>query len=517
MAYTVILVDDEDEVRGRIGSKIEEVEAFEIIGTASNGYDALDLLDEMTPDVIITDIKMPYVDGIELTRSIKERYPTVKVAIISGYDDYSYLKEAINLDVAAYLSKPISTENIQTFLAKIKEKLDEEKAQVKRKEEIELTQIRARVLKLLLTEEDLSHIEHYSLEELGINVSSEFVLVSSEIKNSDGDIVAIEKKKNQCSLLTYDLISEVFTTYHFVFGKKIISIIEVKGEAFEKELDSLLYKIYNYLRKYLNVEIAIAVSSKAPFKNLSALYKQSKRALEESEITDRIPINYYEKLEKSSEKLFLDLEDVIEFKKNMRYMDEKLFVEYTKQCAKKINEDSRYDIFGIVMTLSGLLLEYANAVEVNISEALDINRIKTYIDDRNIDGFMKLIVQLTAQIKCDVISRKTTKSNEILTNILDYIENEFNNPQMSMDLVCEKFHISVSYLSTLFKKETDTTFNKYLVSKRIDHAKHLLATTEDKMVMIAEQCGYKDVYYFSHSFKRVTGSTPRRYRKSQEV
>lgn len=229
MAYTVILVDDEDEVRGRIGSKIEEVEAFEIIGTASNGYDALDLLDEMTPDVIITDIKMPYVDGIELTRSIKERYPTVKVAIISGYDDYSYLKEAINLDVAAYLSKPISTENIQTFLAKIKEKLDEEKAQVKRKEEIELTQIRARVLKLLLTEEDLSHIEHYSLEELGINVSSEFVLVSSEIKNSDGDIVAIEKKKNQCSLLTYDLISEVFTTYHFVFGKKIISIIEVKG------------------------------------------------------------------------------------------------------------------------------------------------------------------------------------------------------------------------------------------------------------------------------------------------
>ncbi len=161
-------------------------------------------------------------------------------------------------------------------------------------------------------------------------------------------------------------------------------------------------------------------------------------------------------------------------------MDEKLFVEYTKQCAKKINEDSRYDIFGIVMTLSGLLLEYANAVEVNISEALDINRIKTYIDDRNIDGFMKLIVQLTAQIKCDVISRKTTKSNEILTNILDYIENEFNNPQMSMDLVCEKFHISVSYLSTLFKKETDTTFNKYLVSKRIDHAKHLLATTEEQ-------------------------------------
>ncbi|PKM58288.1 MAG: hypothetical protein CVU98_01745 [Firmicutes bacterium HGW-Firmicutes-3] len=95
MKYTIVLVDDEDEVRGRIASKIEGQEAFEVIGSASNGYDALDLLEEKTPDVVITDIKMPFVDGIELTRIIRKSYPTVKVAIISGYDEVILKKQLI--------------------------------------------------------------------------------------------------------------------------------------------------------------------------------------------------------------------------------------------------------------------------------------------------------------------------------------------------------------------------------------------------------------------------------------
>ena len=88
--YKVILVDDEDDVRGRIISKIKPDSGFTVVGKAGNGFDALELIEELRPDVVITDIRMPFIDGIELARIIKRDYPTTKIAFISGYDEFDY-------------------------------------------------------------------------------------------------------------------------------------------------------------------------------------------------------------------------------------------------------------------------------------------------------------------------------------------------------------------------------------------------------------------------------------------
>ena len=99
---------------------------FEIIGQASNGYDAIDLIERLKPDVVITDIRMPFVDGIQLANIIRTEHPKTKIAFISGYDEFAYAKEAIELDVVSYLSKPITEEEIVHFLNKLKNRLDEE-------------------------------------------------------------------------------------------------------------------------------------------------------------------------------------------------------------------------------------------------------------------------------------------------------------------------------------------------------------------------------------------------------
>jgi two-component system response regulator YesN len=110
--YKIILVDDEDEVRGRISSKITAESGFVVAGTAGNGYDALELIEKLAPQVVLTDIKMPYIDGIELAGIIRRDYPTVRIGFITGYDEFDYARQAIKLGVRSYLTKPLTQEDI---------------------------------------------------------------------------------------------------------------------------------------------------------------------------------------------------------------------------------------------------------------------------------------------------------------------------------------------------------------------------------------------------------------------
>ncbi|GAB1455352.1 hypothetical protein MASR2M48_06590 [Spirochaetota bacterium] len=124
--YKIILVDDEDEVRGRISSKISAESGFIVVGTAGNGYDALELIEKHEPQVVLTDIKMPYIDGIELAGIIRRDHPTVRIGFITGFDEFDYAREAIELGVKSYLTKPLTQEDIAAFLLKLKRELDDE-------------------------------------------------------------------------------------------------------------------------------------------------------------------------------------------------------------------------------------------------------------------------------------------------------------------------------------------------------------------------------------------------------
>ena len=113
--YTMILADDEEEVRNRIASKIPLDSGFEIIGLASNGYDALELVEKLSPDVVLTDIRMPFIDGMELARRLRIEHPKTKVAFISGFDEFSYAKKAIELNVVSYLTSLFLIQKFRFF------------------------------------------------------------------------------------------------------------------------------------------------------------------------------------------------------------------------------------------------------------------------------------------------------------------------------------------------------------------------------------------------------------------
>ena len=516
MAYTMILVDDEDEVRGRIASKIEGQHDFEIIGSAANGYDALDLLEEKVPDVLVTDIKMPFMDGMELIRNVRERFPTVKVAIISGYDDYTYLKEAINLDVAAYLSKPIADSNIREFLDKIKTSLDEEMAHIELKENMVQAQIRDRYINGYLNDGKLKDEDRQLATELDMDFDGNYVVISMQLMNPPVSIIEAERKKNQCLLMAEEIMDKAFDSYLVVRGRLLVGIVKVPGRSDMKELGILLNKVSNYMKKYLAIELVMGVSEVASFENLKELYGQSRSALEDYDPQDHSAIIYFRNLKFENNSRTLDADEIRAFRHNLRYMDGTAFRVYTQEQADKFTREGNYDLFSVIITLSGLMMAYTNSLESVTPDTMAMDDIKAYVEAGNIKGFMDRLADRILQVKKEAAAAKTKKSVQTVRDIMTFIEDNYMDSELNMDLVCDRFHISVSYLGTLFKKETGTTFNRYLVARRIDRAKWLLKNTDDKMVVVAEKCGYKDVYYFSHSFKKVAGMSPKGFRKHED-
>ena len=125
--YRIILVDDEEEVRKSIIRKIDwEAVGFSVAGDAENGEDALEKIEVLEPDVVLTDIRMPYMDGLTLAERLRQKYPSIKIVIFSGYDDFEYAKRAIKLNVAEYILKPVNVEELTAILKRIRANLDEE-------------------------------------------------------------------------------------------------------------------------------------------------------------------------------------------------------------------------------------------------------------------------------------------------------------------------------------------------------------------------------------------------------
>ena len=126
--YSVLLVDDEEDVIQVIMKKIDwESMGFQVSGYAHNGVEALEMAEECVPDVVLTDIKMPYMDGLAMSRKLKEQYPNIKIIIFSGFDEFEYAKEAIDIEVEQYLLKPVNAEELGRVFSRIREMLDHER------------------------------------------------------------------------------------------------------------------------------------------------------------------------------------------------------------------------------------------------------------------------------------------------------------------------------------------------------------------------------------------------------
>ncbi|MCF7926193.1 MAG: response regulator [Candidatus Izimaplasma sp.] len=525
--YNIILVDDEDEIRGRIASKISSDIGFNIVGSAGNGHDALELIEEKDVDVVLTDIKMPFVDGIELTRIIRRDYPMIKVAFITGYDEFNYAKEAVSLQVDNYIMKPISSKEINMFLKDLKKNLDSDYKQMKdimvMKEKYEelLPIIGDSYLSSLINLDKISEEGIKKLSLYGIDVSnqSNFTTALVSVNSKKTSLKSIERIK----INTNEMFKKVFKSIPFkhtlLVADGIVFIFSL--ETYEKnKADELLFELSQSSKEFLESGLLIGVSNKySNFEAFPKSYNQAKRALSYANLFNYNNIVFAEELYNAEIKQsFISISDFNSFDRLIQYGKEEMIKEKTNELKERIIQDkSKYIREYVIIELSSLLINLAEQAKIPLDEITNIDlvselNIYTRYEEM-IDYFLDIILKIREQDT----RKQLSHSEELTQRAIDYIKQNYPDPSMSLEQLSQELNVSISYLSMLFKKHSGYTFSKYLIKMRMDKAKELLKTSDLKIVDISVKVGYKDVYYFSHSFKKVTGSSPREYRNHEMV
>lgn len=527
--YKIMLVDDEASMRNRMLTRIEwEDYGFEIVADAENGIDALENFEQFVPDVLITDIKMPFMDGLELAEKVLENFPLTKIIILTGFDDFEYAKKAINLNVIDYILKPITHDNIVKVLQKTKEKLDEEfeeKGDINRlKEYFEKSypQMRNYVLHQIVSGRIFGEIADESLEYYNISIGQGPYRVGAiDIKESQTNRGIETRETNKVRL--YDIVLSVIeerlfgTT--FAYGDHVIIIFayDNKTDESDKKLESTIYEIEQYISKFMPFTVNISIGHKYEnIDEISLSYNQALSALDYATQKQENEIVFIWDVEPNSKSAFLDIRksdttraiktgsvaDITEIidsifddigRNNIKEKDYKLYLlEHVFNIVKNVN---------LVSTKSGDDYGQDKIIDF-LKESSSLPQLKEWVLD------------LSRSVISEINKQRDDKNENYTQKALNYIDTHYDDSDMNINKLCKVLYISPTYFCAIFKKNTNSTFTKYLTDVRLEKAKELIAQTDKKNFEIAGLTGFADANYFSYCFKKNVGVSPSQFRES---
>lgn len=523
--YKLIIVDDEFDVRSRISQSIEKFDCgFEIVGTYENGLDALEGVNQYSPDLVITDIRMPFMTGIELIEKIRETKPLTKVIIITGFDEFDYAKQAIDLGVIGFLTKPILGDDLKVIIKKAKEDLDEEYyrntslANMEQFIKESLPIIRENDLHRLINLSNIDEKFAKKLEYDGILLNYKYFAVC--ISDIDSDVARDDIEKHEINLLTVKkYVSEGLqnTFFHETFMKNdyVISIIKSNDEITTSQLEKCFEYSLMKAKKYADFTLSVGISKIYKTMNFKDMYKEAQKALEYRNAMGGSEVYSYSNIATQlSNVKIIDDSDYKNLTYAIHFKTFSEIIEILKELKNKVASPEYRPTYAF--NISGILnaiLKACDNLPMLYEEKTDFHQ--KMLDFKTIDdlfGWFNSLIEKVQNINNDIISDNIQKN---LNKIIDYIDSHYTDNDLSLELLAEKVNISISYVSAILKKEKNTTFVKYLTTLRMEKAKELLKNPNLKIVDIAESIGFSEPYYFSHSFKKYQGVSPKEYRTNE--
>lgn len=531
--YRIVIVDDEIEVREGIIESIEwERHGFECIGDYRNGSEALEAISELRPDLVLSDICMPFMDGIELTRQIHLKYPYIKVIILTGHDEFDYAQKALRLKVHDFIVKPITANELRNLLDKVKLEMDKEAENranlslLKMQLHQSLPLLRERFLEQLVggTLRDVRVHERFQYFSLPL-IAPPYLVVAIDI--DDFDEIKKEKWQNDPELFrsaAFNIVQEVME------GKEAIvfrtreerMIVIFSGEAEEETYEAALNvsEVIRFcMEKYLKFTVTVGVGVLCRTLNeLPLSYKGAISALDYRFLLGKnrvISINDMEGSNKPVQQL--DIEWNRRFAtliKTGTQGEAQVLIDQliSNLKASLMPMGACYlQIQSIIIAIMNTIHEFASndAVHFKGHEIVlkDINRFKT------LDEIELWLITICKQAILYISEQRSDQTKMQVLSVIDYIEKHYSNENLTVDELCRHVHLSKSYFSTVFKQNKEQTIMEYVTRVRIDKAKDLLQQTPLKSYEVAAKVGYSDPQYFSVLFKKHTGTTPTEYRE----
>ena len=534
-SYSIIIADDEAFVMELLAKQLNQANTqFHVVGKAENGRQALELVKELRPDILLTDICMPVMDGLELISEMQKLQLNVKTVIISGYDDFSYAKQAMSLGVTDYLLKPFSKEEVFEVLNKIKADLDHQKALMNNIQQMEMAlkdsqklyieQFFRRVLEGKISLDNISReaakvgitqgAGYYATGIIRVNIPSpdqerELIRLLNLVKDN------IFPKE----LPVYFLHLSGRQTAAFFLGSCINEL------SFRKKIEDGIRTLKESLAKYYDYPFGCVVGGfGTEIKDLALSYSQAMSVWKTMLDFEQEPVFYDQLIKQKNDIKSSPVE-------RPRELEQKLLRAIQLGHEEKAGEI----LYEILQYYDGMHVNLGEFVSValaemvfDISDALQkAGGINPVWEDEDLVKYLKEHFEcgslgdahqalLTYIAKCcaqfEIVNEK--QGDRIVSQVKDIIEENIANEELSLESVSGMLFFSPNYVRQIFKQKTGESFMTYLIRRRMETARQLLSNETMRIQDIASMTGYSNQRYFASCFKKYYGCTPTEYRRN---
>ena len=532
----VFLVEDETVIREGLRDNIEWEEfGYKFVGEAADGEMALPLIRKTKPDVLITDIKMPFMDGLSLSKIVSSELPDTKIIIISGYDDFEYARQAIELGVEQYLLKPITRMNLKKVLADLREKIEQSNSakdyqlqyskEMHEYEQFERRRFFEDLLSGKMQVKDIyEEANKLSLELTAASYNLLFFYIKEERKLDLED--AEELGIRQEEILYYFLRHPQYILFRQntnTFG------ILVKGdrEVVEQYTQKAISKIAEacvLIEKQIQWYVAVG----EPVERLSLLADSAQNVnhyLAYRFFLPQIHVLTKEVVDQYSNAQDGKTIDAVDYKQlNPEIIKEFLYRGNENEVADFVESyllgiaealESRmfrdYIILNIRFSVEGFL-EETGIPRQDYQEKLEQFHPDVNMTSKEVGSYFQGLLSMAMEFN----KRKNEdQGKNVLSKVVEYIDQHYEQESLSLNEVAEYAEVSASYLSATFSQGMQVTFVEYVTQKRMEKAKKLLRTSTLSTGEVSAQVGFKDPHYFSFVFKKTQGMSPREYRSGK--
>lgn len=515
--YKVLVVDDDLLVREGISTIVDWPSiGAELVGAAENGVQAFERIEEHSPDIVITDLEMPGMDGLELTRRTKERFPETTVVILSGHGEFGYAREAMQLGVRHYLLKPSGEEEICRVLREIMQEKEWKRGKenflekIRRNLEKVMPEVREQFLKdyvsgRVYSAHDLSFYSDY------LNIAEGQVsalLLKMEAPPEYEKLFALKR-------MAEEMMRNEGPVVAAIIGETVLLVAQ--SQLFQ-QMAAWLTRIKDVFFNYYSIDVTIAVSGSGSFRNLPELYREAQDVLTyrfylgEGSIITREDVR--RRWSPSDVPLAMDVDKIAGVVKsgNRGQTERELDAYFLKlrgaDCDIHPAKTYCLELFSAIVRQSP-----------PEQMASQMKRMSEFERADTLEHIAALIRSVAGTIANANFEQTSRKHGAVLDSVIRCVEQHLHREELSLTWIAkEMMYMNEDYLGKLFKKELGEKFSQYVQRIRMEKAKRLLAETDLKTYEIAERIGLgKYPQYFSQAFKKHTGVSPTEFRTGTAV
>ncbi|WP_055105615.1 response regulator [Paenibacillus ihumii] len=523
--YKVLLADDEVLDLEGMRQFIPWSElGLEVVDAVNSGFAACEVIERRPVDILVTDINMPHMSGLELARIAIEKKPDIRIVFVSGYQDFHYVKQALSMKACSYVLKPVDDDELIASLQTVRQELEIEGKRREAEEQYRSMMPMARnELLLRLLEGELKGQETEAWTRVaaasGLNslqgpLRAAIMEIDDLSRRNQNQVEATDQFDGLLQQLQ-QLLLELGMQFACKLSKRRIAVI-----MREDQVNDCISTLYSAVNHRLAVSVTIGLGD--PVEDISLMpqsYKQALEALDGKMFIGRGQLIKYEEVRRTPEMKdarTLDIRLDALFKAMSNYELVKIHDEIDNLFQSVSTLRSKFTIYNLAIYIVFKLEHYLSTLDEDLSKilGLELSSLDIVLKFEMMDDIRSWLVRKAFEISETLRQRENSQCSRLIREILSTMQDNLHE-NITLKDIAHKFSFSPNYLGHLFKEEVGRSFSEMLIQLRMEKACELLRNPTLKIYEVADQVGYRYIPYFSRQFKETYGMTPMEFRKRE--